>query len=106
MRKNLIIGSLLVVFLMLLLPAVSAEDSRITQSAQTSSSLLKAQEIYLETMVKKYMDGPSPQPILLTLAILLLKLLRWGVLIFDGVILLIILRIIRGGSNNSSSLAI
>jgi hypothetical protein len=102
MRKSVIFGSLLAVFLMLMLPAVSAEESQIVQSAQTSSSLLKAQEIYLQTMTAKYLDDPVPQTILLTLAILLLKLLRWGVILVDAVILLIILRIIRGPSNNTS----
>jgi hypothetical protein len=101
MRKSVIVGSLLAVFLMVMVPAVSAAESTIAQSA-TSSPLLKAQEAYLEALISQYADGPQPATILLTLAILFLKLLRWGVIIIDLTILLIIIRILRGGQNNTT----
>jgi hypothetical protein len=104
MRKTLIFGSLLAVFLMLMLPAVSAEESKLVQSAQTSPYLLKAQETYMETIRAKYANDPNPQPIIISLAIMLLKLLRAGIILIDLVILLIILKIIGGGHNNTTGL--
>ena len=99
MRKTLILGSLLAVFLMMLLPTVAATEAKVAQSA-TTPYLLNAQSAYIEAIRAKYKDNPSPQTIiLLTLAILLLKLLRWGV-IFIGAILLVILKIIR--NNNTT----
>ena len=103
MKKTLIFGSLLAVFLMMMLPAVSAEESKAVQSAQSSPYLLKSQETYMETIRAKYANDPTPQTILITLAIMLLKLLRAGMLFIDLVILLIILRIIRGPSNNNTT---
>jgi hypothetical protein len=105
MRKTLIFGSLLAVFLILMLPAVSAEESKVLQSAQRSPYLLKAQETYMQTIRAKYANDPSPQTIFITLAILLLKLLRAGMIFIDLVILLIISKIIGGGQNNTTSLA-
>jgi len=101
MRKTLIFGSLLTVFLILMLSAVSAEESKVVQSAQRSPYLLKAQETYMETIRAQYANNPSPQTIIITLMIMLLKLIRAGMLFIDAVILLIILRIIRGGQNNT-----
>jgi hypothetical protein len=102
MRKNLIVGCLLAVFLMMMLPAVVAAEAKVAQSATTSPNLLEIQTTYIETIRGKYRDNPSPQCfILLTLGILLLKLLRWGAIILDGIIFLIILRIIRGNNNTT-----
>jgi hypothetical protein len=101
MRKTLIFGSLLAVFLMMMLPAVSAEESKVVQSAQRSPYLLKAQETYMETIRAKYTNDPSPQTIIITLAIMLLKLIRAGMLFMDAVILFIIFKIIGGGQNNT-----
>ena len=101
MRKTLIFGSLLAVFLMMMLPTVAAAEAKVAQSATTSPYLINIQTTYIDAIRAKYKDNPSPQTfILLTLAILFLKLLRWGV-IFIGVILLIILRM--GGQNNTTS---
>lgn len=105
MRKSVILGSLLAVFLMMMLPAVSAEESKIAQSARMSP-YLQAQEAYLEALTAQFADGPEPQPILLTLAILFLKMIRWGILLFDVMIFLIILRILRGGQNNTTGIGI
>ncbi len=100
MRKTLIGGSLLAVLLLLMLPAVAAEQAKIAQSAP---NILNAETTYLEALQQKFMDDPSPQIIFITLAILLLKLLRWGVVIVGGIILLMLLGIIKKPNNNTSA---
>jgi hypothetical protein len=102
MRKTLIGGSLLAVLLLMMLPAVAAEQVKIAQSA-TTPNLLNAETTYLKAIRQKYNDDPSPQIILITLAILLLKLLRWGLIIIGGIFILAILRIIRNPNNNTSA---
>jgi len=103
MRKTLILGSLLAVFLMMMLPTVAAAEAKVAQSATTSPYLLNAQSVYIEAIRAKYKDNPSPQTfILLTLAILFLKLLRWGSIIVIGVIFLIILKM-KNGQNNTTA---
>ncbi|MCX6662043.1 MAG: hypothetical protein NTY91_05785 [Euryarchaeota archaeon] len=102
MRKTLIGGSLLVVLLLLMLPAVTAEQVKIAQSATITS--LNIETTYLEVIRQKYKDNPSPQIIFITLAILLLKLLRWGIIIIGGIFVLAILRIIRNPNNNTSAI--
>jgi hypothetical protein len=105
MRKTLIVGSLLAVFLMMMLPAVAAAEAKVAQSATTSPNLLTSQITYVEAIRAKYKDNPSPQTfIILTLAILFLKLLRWGSVIVIGAIFLIILRLI-GGQNNTTGVS-
>jgi hypothetical protein len=100
MKKTLIGSSLLAVFLLLMLPTVAAEGMKIAQSG-TQNPLID--EAYVETLLQNYQDHPSPQIILITLAILLLKLLRWGIIIIGGVFLLVILSIIRKPNNNTSA---
>lgn len=102
MRKTLIGGVLLAVMLLMLLPAVAAEQATIARSA-INPNLLTAEETYLKALQQKYNEGPSPQIIFITLAILLLKLLRWGVVIVGGIILLMILGILRKPNNNTSA---
>jgi hypothetical protein len=99
MRKMLIGGSLLVVFLLMMLPTVAAEEANVAQST-TTPYLLDIQATYLEELREKFTDGPSPQIFLITFAILLLKLLRWGVIITGGLLFLIILGILR--KNNTA----
>lgn len=93
MRKGIILVSLLAVFLMMMLPTVAAAEAKVAQSATTSPNLINIDAIRV-----KYKENPSPQTIiLLTLAILFLKLLRAGAIILVGGILgifLIILKII------------
>jgi hypothetical protein len=102
MKKTLIFGSLLAVFLMMMLPTVAAAEAKVAQAATTSPNLLNAQSAYIEAIRAKYNDNPSPQTfILLTLGILLLKLLRWGSIIVIGAIFLIILKLM-GGQNNTT----
>lgn len=102
MKKTIIFSSLLAVFLVAMLPAISAEESNIVKSSRTSPYLLNVQEAYMEVMRTKYANDPNPAPIFLTLAILLLKLLRGGLLLIYGLVLVIILRLISGPSNNTS----
>lgn len=101
MRKTLIGGSLLAVFLLLMLPAVAAEQVKIAQSATTTPKLTIG-TTYLEAIRQKYKDNPYPQTILITLAIMVLKLIRLGMLLADAIILMIILRIIGGPQNTSA----
>ena len=102
MRKTLIFGSLLAVLLMMMLPTVSAAEAKITQTAKPSSYSPSISGIDIVTFREKYKGDPSPQTIiLLTLAILFLKLLRWGSILFLGGILLIIL-LILGRSHNTT----
>lgn len=101
MRKTLIVGSLLAVFLMVMLPAVSATEAKVVQSAK-SPYLLTLQSTYLNALRTKYKDSPSPQIIILTLLIMFLKVLRWGVVLFIGIVLLTLLGI-GGHSNNTTA---
>ncbi len=100
MKKTVIVGSLLAVFLLMMLPTVAAEEAKITHTAAMSQNFIEIQTTYLEALKEKFKDDPSPQIFLITLAILLLKLLRWVVVITGGIFLLIILRII--GRNTTS----
>jgi hypothetical protein len=100
MRKNLLIGSLLAVTLILLLPTVSAVEF---SAAYQPSYGLSSKEATLQTLIKKQTDNPEPNCIiLLTIAILFLKLLKWGLGHFRiadilfGVILLVILTMLGG----------
>jgi hypothetical protein len=101
MRKTIIGGSLLVVLILLMLPAVTAEQAKIAPSTATSFTL-NAERTYLEEIQKKFSENPSPQIIFLTLAIIILKLLRWGVIIIGGIFLLSILGIFKKPNNNTS----
>jgi hypothetical protein len=103
MRKTLIGGSLLAVLLLLMLPAVAAEQVKIAQSA-TTPNLLNVETTYVEAIRQKHKDTPSPQIILITLAILLLKLLRWGLVIIGGILILSILGLFRNPNNNTSAI--
>ncbi len=101
MRKTLLFGSLLAVFLMVMIPAVSATEAKVVKSANVSY-ILNLQTTYLETIKEKYANDPSPQTIiLLTLLIWFLKLLRLGAVFTVGIILLIILKL-RGGQNTTA----
>jgi hypothetical protein len=108
MRKIIILASLLAVFLIMMLPTIAAAEAKVAQSATTSPILINIETAYIEAIRAKYKDNPSPQTIiLLTLAILFLKLLRAGVILLTGgilVILLIILKII-GGHNNTTGIS-
>lgn len=101
MKKTLIFGSLLAVFLLVMLPAISAAEMKVAQSAKTSPYLVDIQSAYSEAL-KAQANGPSPQTIiLLTLLIWFLKFLRSAAVIVVGIILLIILKL-RSGHNNTA----
>jgi hypothetical protein len=83
MRKSLLIGSLLAIFLILMLPAVSATESSVVRSFQ--------KDAYLEAIRAKYANDPSPQLFfLLKFVIKLLKL----IITLPILVLLIYLRLI------------
>ncbi len=70
-----------------MLPTVSA--SQFMKSTQKSPYLLTAQDIDLESIQVKYSNNPTPQTlILLTLAIIFLKLLRMSILLPIFVVLI------------------
>jgi hypothetical protein len=94
MKKNLLFGCLAAIVLLMTLPAVSAAESTVVQSHRTSSYLLTIQDIDTDSIRAKYMENPTPQTfIILTLAILFLKLLRMSILL-PILVLLIYLRLI------------
>jgi hypothetical protein len=94
MRKTILLGGLLAVFLIFTLPTVSAVESVVVQSSKASSYHLTAQDIDLEKIQAKYSNNPTPQTFfLLTLAILFLKLLRLS-MILPILIVLIYLRLL------------
>jgi hypothetical protein len=97
MKKTLISVSLLAAFVIMMLPAVAAEEATIAKS-----NLLTIQTMKLDALIEKYKDNPEPQIIFLTLAILLLKLLRMGMILIGGIVLLVVLRIL-GKQNNSTA---
>ena len=97
MKKTLIGVSLLAAFVIMMLPAVAAEEATVAKS-----NLLTLQTMKLDALLEKYKNNPEPQIIFLTLAILLLKLLRMGMILIGGIILLVILRIL-GKQNNSTA---
>ena len=97
MKKTLISVSLLAAFVIMMLPAVAAEEATVAKS-----NLLTLQTMKLDALLEKYKNNPEPQIIFLTLAILLLKLLRMGMILIGGIILLVILRIL-GKQNNSTA---
>lgn len=90
MRKISIICSLLAVFLMMMLPTVFATEAKVALSNTTQQYLSSIEETSIEANQEKYKNKPLPQCILLTLAILFLKLIRLGKRIITvGIILLI-----------------
>lgn len=97
MKKTLISVSLLAAFVIMMLPAVAAEEATIAKS-----NLLTIQTMKLDALIEKYKENPEPQIIFLTLAILLLKLLRMGMILIGGIVLLVVLRIL-GKQNNSTA---
>lgn len=94
MRKTLLFGSLLAVFLMIMVPTISATEAKVAQTVKTSY-IQNLQTTYDEVMKTKYAnDQPQQTIILITLLIWFLKLLRLGEIFLIGGILLII-RILR-----------
>ncbi|MGF3554405.1 MAG: hypothetical protein ACQXXF_03890 [Thermoplasmatota archaeon] len=100
MKKiKIMIGSLLAIFLLILLPSVSAVEANAAKEIVNYSSktlvitLNKLKEIYKEN------DGEPTFFILYTLLIWLLKVLRW----IDVGIILVILTIIRKNIGNQTA---
>jgi hypothetical protein len=100
MRKTLF--GLAVVCLLLTLPLVSASEAS-TGVPTATQSTLGIPDLLLQKLRESNDGDPSPQCIILiTLAILFLKVIRWGALIFEGIILLIILKILRNPNTNTT----
>ena len=93
MKKTLIIGSVLAVFLMTMIPITSAVNSSYTNENQTPKSSQYLPEVNIEKIQKRLnLDPTEPTPILITLLIWLLKLMRIGMVAFWGIVIIIIRR--------------
>ena len=92
-KKTLIIGSILAVFLMTMIPIASAVNSHYAKEAQTTKKSINVPEVDFEKIQKQYtLDPNEPTPILITLLIWLLKLMRIGMVAFWGIVFIIIRR--------------
>ena len=93
MKKTFIIGSVLAVFLMTMIPITSAVNSNYTNENQTPRSSQYLPEVNIEEIQKRLnLDPIEPTPILITLLIWLLKLMRIGMVAFWGIVIIIIRR--------------
>lgn len=91
MKKEIIIGTMLAVFLVTMLPSVCALESNIVKGTWKSQFSNIIPEIDIDKLIIKYMDNPAEPLIITTLIIFLLKLVR-GIL--SGTIAF--LKIVRG----------
>ena len=76
MKKRIIIGSLLAVFLMMMLPTACAAEFNAVKETMKSQHSIIIPEIDIEELKLKYQDGPEPTFILLFLLSVILHLLR------------------------------
>jgi hypothetical protein len=99
-RKTPIIGSILAIFLLILLPIASAVNFNYAKEADTKQLSFSISETDLEKIKDRFtLDPTEPTPILITLLILLLKLIRAGMVAF----LTIVFIFIRGLGNNTTT---
>ena len=100
MRGKIIFGSLLAVFLMVMLPSACAVESNAVKEPIESRRFFEVQNIDIEKLIEKK-TGNSGEPLfILTFLILLLKAIRTTVWIVGFVILRIIRDII--GNNTTA----
>lgn len=93
MKKKSIIGSLLAVFLMMMLPSVSAVESNAVKETTTSRSPFVIPDIDIEELKVVYNNNPSkPLCILITALIWFLKLVRLFLFAFWAVVILFIIK--------------
>ena len=93
MKKTLVIGSLVAVFLMTMIPVTSAINSQIAKEELILRSSLNVPEVDAQEIKARFLNNPDePTPILITLLIWLLKLIRIGLVVFWGVVFIIIRR--------------
>jgi len=76
MRKKIIIGSLLAVFLMMMLPTVSAIESDAVKETMKSQYPNIIPDIDIEELKLKYQNGPEPTFFLIFILHRILNLLR------------------------------
>jgi hypothetical protein len=96
--KKIVISSFLAVFLMMMLPIASAAGEHIAGAPKISKT--STQETTIQALREKSGTNPEPQTvIILTIAILILKFLRWGAVFIEGLIFLTLLKILRRPHN-------
>jgi len=89
MRKKIIIGSLLAVFLMMMLPTVSAIESDAVKETMKSQYPNIIPDIDIEELKLKYQNGPEPTFFLIWI-LNLLRMIKFTALFAILAILLII----------------
>ena len=98
MRKKIIIGSLLAVFLMVMLPSAYAVESNIVKETMKSQYPIIIPELDIEELKLKYPNGPEPTFILLFLLSIILNLLRLVKFAIPFVLILYIIKEIFGNN--------
>ena len=93
MRKKIIIGSLLAVFLMMMLPTVSAIESDAVKETMKSQDPIVIPDIDIEELKLKYQSGSEPWFFLIFILKQIIGLLRIIKFTAIFVVLLIIKRI-------------
>ena len=76
MRKKILFGSLLAVFLMIMLPTVSAIESDAVKETMKSQDPIVIPDIDIEKLKIKYQNGPEPTFFLIFILHQILNLLR------------------------------
>ena len=93
-KRTLIIGSVLAVFIMTMVPIASAINSHYVKETIPVQYSMNVPDIDFEKFKEKFTNNPTePTPILISLLILLLKFIRAGIVAFWGVVLIIVRRI-------------
>ncbi|MCK5112596.1 MAG: hypothetical protein KAQ84_03555 [Thermoplasmatales archaeon] len=98
MRKKIIIGSLLAVFLMMMLPTVSTIESDAVKETMKSQNPIIIPDIDIEELKLKYQNGPEPTFFLIFILKQILSLLRMIKFTALFAVLLIIIKRIFGNS--------
>lgn len=101
MKKKIIIGSLLAVFIMMMLPSASAVESSTIEKTLKSQQPIVNPDIDIGELKLKYQDDPAePKFVILFLLSILLNILRAAKFVTIFAILLIF--IIRRITNSSA----
>ncbi|MCK4333066.1 MAG: hypothetical protein KAV40_05745 [Thermoplasmatales archaeon] len=98
MKKKLLFGSLLAVFLMMMLPTAYAVESNIVKETMKSQYPIIIPEIDIEELKLKYQNGPEPTFILLLLLSIILNLLRIAKFVIPFILILYIIKKIFGNN--------
>lgn len=76
MKKKILIGSILAVFILMLLPSVSAVEYKIASEVKESSVIEKIKSIDIEELKEKIKDNPSSSEPQCIISLFLIKLIR------------------------------